>query len=412
MPKFKIVLILFLLSTNLYSQKLIGDEFPGYIINTNKDSINGTIRFTSNISNKSQCDFKKNNSNKYELYSARELSAFGIHKGRRFHSRTVELDTSTHQYFLELLVDGIVNLYILKDFGKTKYFIEKGDKIFELSNNEFDAKDEFDVSQIRSTEQYKSMLAQLFQDSEISVKNIKKSPFSQAALVNLTTEYHNNVCDSYDCIDYTQNIKSNIAVELYGAYSNSDILLSEFDKEGFSSNPSFGARVTIKPKNLFKTVEFISGFGYSKKSVDFDFTSIPNNVGLEVNELYQININYLSIPLGIRYYLNYTNKLRFYSTLNFSLNFLFDTKIFRERYYTIQNDPNYRSTIIQGAYDYNKLFNGSAAEIGCNYQFNNVSSFSLSLYYERYFPIWAGNNELFKLNQTGLKLSYRQNLRL
>lgn len=410
MIKFKLSILFLILCTSIYGQKLIGDEYPGYIVTSQNDSINGTIRFVTNISNKNHCDFKKNDSNKYQLYKPEELSSFGIHDGRRFHSRIVELDTTTNQYFLELLVDGIVDLYILKDRDKLNYFIEKGDKIFELSNNEFKAKDEFDVTTVRSTEQYKSMLIQLFQDSEISKKTINNSPFSQVALVNLTKEYHENVCDTYDCIDYTRINKARITLEIFAALPRANITLSGFNQTAIENNYSFGTLLTIKPKNLFKTVEFITGVSYSKAQSNFDFDPIETTAGLIKNELFDIKINYLTIPLGLRYYLNYTNKLRFYTTLQFNLNFLFRSSFYNEAYWTVNHDPNYRGYLYEFDYIYNRLFNGFSGEVGCNYQFSEVSSLSFSVYHDRNLPIFAKNVNLLVLNQTGIRLSLKQKL--
>jgi len=393
----------------LHSQNY-NNEYQGYIISSENDSIVGTVKLNNNVANKNVCDFKKVQTKRFNQYQPHEIKAYGIHNGRRFHSRLVKSDTTSQQYFLELLLDGIVDFYLLHNLDKNSYYIEKDRIIYELSIGEFIIKDEYQVSHVRSSEQYKSILKQLFEDSEIPETKINKTRFSQAALVDLTKEYHNNVCDSYDCIDYTKKYKSKRYLEFHVGIPRTKISLVDFDQTVHSNNSTFGILFITKPKNSFKSIEFILGATLTNTQSFLDWAKDTSSEILQRNELRDFDFSYLSLPIGFRYYFNNDNRLRVFGGLQFETKFILKNNYFVESYLTMPSNPDYRYVENNANVDLKFPFFGLSGNAGISYFINQKSSLSFSIYKEYNLPLPYNGIEQFTISQTGLLLSYKHGI--
>jgi hypothetical protein len=113
--------------------------------------------------------------------------------------------TKTEEYFLEYLLDGKVDLFVLQDFAERLYFIEKpGMPISELQFNETIVEQNGRMF-FYTNSRYKGFLKIYMNDSPQICERIDKiRRVTQRSLVDLLEDYHYSVCNDYECINYTK----------------------------------------------------------------------------------------------------------------------------------------------------------------------------------------------------------------
>ena len=117
------ILFALLFLINLTSAKAQKYFQPGFVILNTGDTIHGEIDIKSEAKMKEACSFRLSEESKTTTYSPREIQAFRLLDGTFFVSR--KIDEKRH-YFLEYLVDGILDVYYYTDGGRSEhYFLEK-----------------------------------------------------------------------------------------------------------------------------------------------------------------------------------------------------------------------------------------------------------------------------------------------
>ena len=100
------------ISSISYGQR---DYKPGYIITNKNDTVHGFINLKSNYQNSRQCEFKRNIDQEPDTYLPFDIKGYRVENSKFYVSKEVPLNDTTEKVFLEYLVEGIVNLYYLKD---------------------------------------------------------------------------------------------------------------------------------------------------------------------------------------------------------------------------------------------------------------------------------------------------------
>lgn len=177
---------------------------PSYIVNHENDTIFGT----GNISDDFEyCLFKRINGSELITYYPNEISAFRIIDGSYYVSREIKnADGVAKWFFLEYLVDGEIDLFYLAK--PSKYYIKKenadflelNDKVF---NEEWRDGKNFNVQD----KKYLGYLrVYLSETPELYPQIDRMNRLNQNNLVSLAIDYHNAVCDDYECTNYTKRI--------------------------------------------------------------------------------------------------------------------------------------------------------------------------------------------------------------
>lgn len=166
---------------------------PGYIITTNNDTIRGLIDFGSATHNTAHCVFRKDTSSTATDYSPTELNGYGFSFNRHFLSKKVKLDSTSapRSFFMEHLVNGVVDLYFADDIGTTHFFIEQNNVMYELKNEEVKIV-ENNITYTKRSEAYKRSLKYLLQDVPAISSDIDHTAFTRKALIALLEKYHKN----------------------------------------------------------------------------------------------------------------------------------------------------------------------------------------------------------------------------
>jgi len=195
-----VIFILFIGNTAL-TQTM--EYLPCYVITLQNDTVHGT----GNVSyDQRYCTFKRTDGPEYKNYSPAEMNSFRIKDGKNFISREIITDGEMTWFFLEYLVDGEIDLFYINHGGR--FFIEKKNaeiieldddirEIKEIDGGKYMIQDKRYLGYIRA---YMSEAPQLY--SEID----KMSKLDQRHLVKLSVDYHNAVCNEYECVNYTKKV--------------------------------------------------------------------------------------------------------------------------------------------------------------------------------------------------------------
>jgi len=108
------------------------DFSPGYIIIAKNDTLHGDGRITRNHL---ELVFKADNEKNFVIYSPSEVLLFRLNNGRCFVGREItDLDGELRAYFLEILIDGKLELYTIS--RSSRFFIKRdGEALVELRSN-------------------------------------------------------------------------------------------------------------------------------------------------------------------------------------------------------------------------------------------------------------------------------------
>ncbi len=129
---------------------------------------------------------------------------------------------------------------------------------------------------------------------------LKKTRFSYKSLLNITKEYHNNVCNEYECIDYTKSTKRNIYIEPNISLINSWMGLKTSNDLSGNSKLAIGINFRFKPIKVFQLWNFLVGINYSTNHFNGDF---ENHLFYPTSRTYRIETKYsiIRIPIILEY---------------------------------------------------------------------------------------------------------------
>jgi len=285
------------------------DEYlPGFIIKNQQDTIYGELKVNPPITYSNQCEFRLNGD--VSTYLPADIIGYKFSGGRFFVSKTIITDNEKKEYFLDYLIDGVVDVYFLAD-KEERYFIDRGDgKLIELTSTE---KEEYidGTKYIRNKKEYIGILKYVFAEDPKTSKNAESASLSQKSLISLAEDFHYAVCDeNQKCIVYQKSdFKSNFS---FGPLVENRML---FLNTKSTSIPSMFVFLTgAKLKSVFTpTVGLflelnMSEDGYGKGSMVYEFSLSKVDISGESEVFqardpyfYSLNINFWSINNSLSY---------------------------------------------------------------------------------------------------------------
>jgi hypothetical protein len=316
------------------------DYKPGYVLTNDGDTIKGFINLKLNYQNGKNCEFKENMQDVAKNYSPADIKAYRIENSKYYVAKDVSVDSIKNRVFLEYLVDGIVDLYFLNNGDVNLYFIEKDNRLVMLTNNELKVmavrpKDKvfpIEVENRINSNRYKGVLKVLFQDSPETLKKIDNTSFDYKPLINIIKEYHNNVCNGAECIDYSKSTASKIYVDAgLGCYV-SVMGFSLSPDKSISINPSFNFNIHSKVAKLSDKINVSAGICFTRINFSAVYFSTYDNV----DEDYQIELKSMLVKVPFKLeYLIYTKKYQPYLTV------FYDNIVYLNPEYSINKVNNY-----------------------------------------------------------------------
>lgn len=270
------------------------DYLEGYIITLSKDTIHGLINYKSSVGNLKQCRFKPSPDAAYTDYTPEEISAFSIIGKKYYTALEVDIGGTKDSFFIETLVEGIVDVFLYREFNQGYYLIrtDKGE-LYELQNSKVEVETE-EGRYTKEKKEYVRMLRYLFSDSPSTLKKVDQLPFKTNAMIDIAQQYHEDVCDEYECVVYTKEKKAiAFTLGLYAGYSLSNLSLksehiSKMNNDFSSSaDPFFGLFLNIMDPNISERFSIQLDCIFQRGKYIFDSTYFTTS--------------YVRVPFSIKY---------------------------------------------------------------------------------------------------------------
>ena len=255
------------------NKKHINDNFKsGYIITNESDTIFGLIDYRTDLMNSISCTFKANENGQRTVYFPGDIFGYRFSEEGKFYvTKSITIESEIKVVFLEFLVNGIVNLYYYPCTTDANSFREMSLLDYYLIEDEFGQMtpitkkpDEYvDVEQIPHKKRdfaYKGIIKYLFQDSETVMKDVDKLPFNTQSMINITKQYHDDVCTSGEpCIMYVGKMDKKPRIFRFSAYGGMIMPMGAPDLIFSTTSglaPAIGAQMNIFTPRFSKAFSF------------------------------------------------------------------------------------------------------------------------------------------------------------
>ncbi len=392
MKKFQLLLLLIFTGISFgFSQN---DYKKGIILTKANDSIRGFINVKSNINNSKTCEFTLNIGDKPTIYTPNDLIFYQIDPEKKYVSKKISIGGNEFYAFVEILVDGIVDLYYYQDRDKDYYFIEKDNKMNILSNDEKEYVDDHGQKSLVKSNLYKGTLLYLFQDAKGLNKSINNTNYSYKSLIDITEKYHHAVCSDYDCMVYKKSTKSKISIEPVLSYSASFQNMKDYSGTSLNLMPALGINIRVQAKKILYLWSYSFGLSISQNSFygEYNFTPTYNKpYDDKISTAYSI----IRIPFTVQY--TFPEKLItpfFYGGFNFSSLKNYTYQIDRYTKFIhgyvidsnlVSNTPSKQVGMILGAGLKHRLNKNTHLIISANYEYRaNIQNTGYILEYTYY----------------------------
>ena len=337
---FKLVLILIVFS---FTKGVHGqlNYKAGFIITLANDTVYGKINDGGKIRNSKICLFKETKGKKTIKYLPGEIKAYRFKNDKYYCSEKVLFKGTYKSVFLEVLLDGCLNLYYDWHNKSMSYYIKKDDGlVIGLINMELDIKthdyghlafNNYDDVKIAV---YKDTLASVFRDSKKIKNQIFNIDYNSKSLLAITTEYINETCNANKCITYTKDL--NKYKPRFGIYSG--INFSEITFLTFKNFYSENFNISNAKSSVFKTypiglfLNFPLPLINDRLSFQFEFstTSLDYRQSLYDAPNFTNNLTIQSRTFGIPVLLKYEIKRKIVSpslAIGKSTNFVLNSMV-------------------------------------------------------------------------------------
>ncbi|MCB4808964.1 hypothetical protein LG651_11950 [Tamlana sp. 62-3] len=168
------------------------------------DTIYGLIDYRGDIRSSKKCIFKKTTNSDEQIYVPKSIKGYKFIEGKYYVSKKTK--NNNEYLFLEYLVNGVIDIYYYRDDKGDHYYVSKDNNIlYELKNNERSVLID-DVTYIKENKEYIGTLKYLFKESPRIVKSVENIELKHKSLINITKDYHNEVCPDQICLVYEKSI--------------------------------------------------------------------------------------------------------------------------------------------------------------------------------------------------------------
>jgi hypothetical protein len=294
-PKY---LVTFLIGTLFfYNAKAQTDFRNGYYITLENDTVFGLLDYRGEVKNSQTCVFKNDDSTEPQKFNPGEIQSYRFTDGKFYVSKKVETDLVERTVFLEFLVDGITNLYFLRDINNYKYFLEdKNGKFLELSNETIIEKVDGKGEIQRKSNRYIGVLHASFADCKEIQQQINNVNLGHKSLINITKNYHNYVCDTEECIVYEKKVQP--AKVRFAPVVKTGVAGFHFDKGIFANydiDPDFYFGAGMIMSTVFPGINEKISFEVEIDVNQYNFHGSYEEQNASIKETYNLYLDLFSI---------------------------------------------------------------------------------------------------------------------
>lgn len=221
----------------------------GFIVNIQNDTLYGLLKNNSSFVSSQVCVFREDIKSRAKKLFPSDLKMYKENEGRLIYSKIIKISDKSEKVFLELLLDGIVDLNYYRDLTMNEYyFVDKGDGILDLLKNEKYTNTRDGIMYEKYTREFEKVLNKTFEKSDTIKARVKKLEIERESLISISKDYHKEVCPNNECIVFQKIKKDNsVAFGLFASYS-----LLKFQK-----------------------IKTVSSYNYFMEGSDFGYISVP-----------------------------------------------------------------------------------------------------------------------------------------
>jgi len=350
----------------------------GFLVTNENDTLIGLIDFRTDYENSLKCDFKLNELDSTKTFYPGDIASFWfLDQGKRYESKTVVIDNKSQTYFLEYLVQGIINLYYL-DQDNGYYFFEKEDgSLVSLTKKP----DEIIQSTIKEDNVYKGKLGYVFKDYFPLAQQTVNATFDRKSMIEFTEKYHEKMCESGEkCIIFENDYKKKYTEYAFTLFSGIEYNVLNLRAENFSNlysmSPIIGAEVEFSDPRFSTALSLVLSFNLSKISGACDY-----GVGDTYYYCYDYSALKSTYNVGVKYKI-IKSPFQPYIEVDFSQRYLMQMKsTFRKDlfYYAGQISSNYRENEILPE----TIIYGLSGGVGLDIPIKENKYIAVKLMYER-----------------------------
>lgn len=197
-----LVLCAFLLTVgNGWAQSEYRD---GFVIKHNGDTIHGKVDFRGDKYLAQYCSFEDSKGIKTDFYPS-DILGYRFNDGKYFVSKKI----NRKFYFLEFLVDGVVDIFYLRDeYVHDRYFIqsEEDEELREIPYNEEEKYIDGKLYNVKSTRHVGFLKYYMPSDKKFAGRIDQVGTVNHKSMMTLAKDYHEAVCDDYSCVVYEKKL--------------------------------------------------------------------------------------------------------------------------------------------------------------------------------------------------------------
>lgn len=289
----------------------------GYIINNNNDTIYGLIDFKGNKANATRCVYKEKIHSGIEQFSPYDIKGYRFINSKYYVSRIINADKEIKRVFLEYLINGIIDIYYYRDSKGEHYLIDFGDStLYELKNEEREIIIN-NTRHVTNSNEYIGLLKAAFKESSTITNEVENIGLNHKSLINITHDYHNEVCADGACIIYEKalpKIKNTFGIVAgFNGMSISqtqdftdDLYYLEDSRFGFNLFPSIGLSYKINMPYINERLYFQYEVLYSRVNLStsnsytepVQMMNYANDISLTQNSIHNLGFIKYEYPKG------------------------------------------------------------------------------------------------------------------
>ncbi len=276
----------------------------GYVISAENDTLFGLIRDAGGSRNSEICYFKTDKKSKVVKYRPEDIKAYRFIGDKYYYSHALFFKNEYRHVFMDVLLEGSVNLYYYWRNKETAYYIEKdkGNVIGlinrELPEAQYSGSLYNVLNKVAYVEVYKDSLYSVFKESTEVQNRIDEVEYNHKAIIAITKDYISETCSIGNCISYVKELS--VLKESLGVFSGLHVSRINFWDKDIKSGILLSMPVGISYNFPLPRINDRVSFQIELISNNFDYNKSEIDMPLPEEEIH-IKANTIGIPLLFKY---------------------------------------------------------------------------------------------------------------
>ncbi len=269
-----------------------GAYYPGYIIKSDGDTVNGLVKKQPGNKQLQWCWFDRGDHPKQ--YFPDQIRGYAYTGGRAFISGV------RPGYFVEVLIIGKLNLYKFK----ADYWVEKSDEIYPLRAH-MDSVVYNGRNYVRQNLRWQGILSILISDCQQDMPEIQGAYFSEKSLTDIVKSYNECSGSAYleikNRIPWTvlkPGVMAGLNLSRLNTYFDED-LKGYFDNQYFSIDPDAGLLLRISFPRISERLTLQAEVHYNS-STYYSYREVNDATSYQYAEVIT-HLQTLTLPVSIRH---------------------------------------------------------------------------------------------------------------